>query len=161
MTEENKEIKKEDKKIGVGIGVLIMRDNKILLGKRNDDPEKAKSALNGAGTWTMPGGKLKFGETFEQAALREVKEETGFSVEVLNPTRPDYINYSHLPDKQYIIIVSASALIEGSQIDACEDIPQQWFQYPEEFENLKDEDCLPRLKEITRTIVSQHFPNLV
>ncbi len=69
-----------NKKVGVGFGVMILKDSKILLGKRHDDPEKASSELNGAGTWTMPGGKLNFGETFEEGAKREVLEETGIEV---------------------------------------------------------------------------------
>jgi len=67
----------ENKKIGVGFGVMLFRNGKILLGKRHEDPEKASSLLKGAGTWTMPGGKLDFGETFEEGAKREVLEETG------------------------------------------------------------------------------------
>lgn len=67
----------EKKKIGVGFGVLILKDGKILLGKRHEDPIKASSMLNGAGKWTMPGGKLEFGETFEEGAKRESFEETG------------------------------------------------------------------------------------
>jgi len=70
----------DDKKIGVGFGVMLLRNGKILLGKRHDDPAKAKSLLNGAGKWTMPGGKLKFGESFEEGAKREVLEETGISI---------------------------------------------------------------------------------
>jgi 8-oxo-dGTP diphosphatase len=70
----------EEKKIGVGFGVMILKDGKLLLGKRHDDPEKASSLLNGAGTWTMPGGKLEFGETFEKGARREVLEETGITI---------------------------------------------------------------------------------
>lgn len=70
----------EKKKIGVGFGVLILRDGKILLGKRHEDPEKASSLLNGAGTWTMPGGKLEYGEDFEEGARREVIEETGLTI---------------------------------------------------------------------------------
>ena len=66
----------KEKKVGVGFGVLLLKDKKILLGKRHEDPEKADSELHGAGTWTMPGGKLEFGETFEQGARREVLEET-------------------------------------------------------------------------------------
>ena len=76
----------EKKKIGVGFGVMILKDNKILLGKRHEDPEKASSLLNGAGKWTMPGGKLDFGEKFEDGAKRETLEETGVKlnkVEVL------------------------------------------------------------------------------
>jgi 8-oxo-dGTP diphosphatase len=70
----------DKKKIGVGFGVMLMRDGKVLLGKRHDDPEKADSLLDGAGKWTMPGGKLDFGETFEVGAKREVSEETGIEV---------------------------------------------------------------------------------
>ncbi len=67
-------------KIGVGFGVMVLKDNKVLLGKRHDDPEKADSLLEGAGKWTMPGGKLHFGETFEEGAIRETKEETGITL---------------------------------------------------------------------------------
>ncbi|MCK5629014.1 MAG: NUDIX domain-containing protein [Nanoarchaeota archaeon] len=73
-------MEQKKKKIGVGFGVLILKDNKVLLGKRHEDPEKASSLLNGAGTWTMPGGKLDFGETFEQGAKRETMEETGIKL---------------------------------------------------------------------------------
>ncbi len=73
----------ENKRVGVGFGVMMMRDGKILLGKRHDDPEKASSELNGEGTWTMPGGKMDFGETFEDGAKREVLEETGIAINTL------------------------------------------------------------------------------
>jgi 8-oxo-dGTP diphosphatase len=69
-----------NKKPGVGVGIMIFRNDKVLLGKRHDDPEKASSLLHGEGTWTMPGGKLDFGETFEEAAYREVFEETGIKI---------------------------------------------------------------------------------
>lgn len=71
----------EKKKIGVGFGVMLLRDGKVLLGKRHEDPEKADSQLNGAGKWTMPGGKLDFGERFEDGAKRELLEETGIRAE--------------------------------------------------------------------------------
>jgi 8-oxo-dGTP diphosphatase len=67
------------KKVGAGFGVMVIKDGKILLGKRNDDKEKASSELSGEGTWTMPGGKLEFGETFEEGGMRELKEETGMT----------------------------------------------------------------------------------
>jgi len=65
----------------VGFGVMILKDNKVLLGKRHDDPIKADSALHGEGTWTMPGGKFHFGQSFEDEAYREVLEETGLKVD--------------------------------------------------------------------------------
>ena len=69
-----------EKIMGMGFGVMILKDGKVLLGKRHDDPKKADSALQGEGTWTMPGGKLEFGEEFEYGAEREVKEETGIKL---------------------------------------------------------------------------------
>ena len=68
------------KKIGAGFGIMLLKDGKILLGKRNDDPTKADSALSGEGTWTMPGGKLEYGEQFEAGARRELAEETGMTL---------------------------------------------------------------------------------
>jgi 8-oxo-dGTP diphosphatase len=53
----------------VGIGVIVERKGKILVGRR--------LSSHGSGTWEIPGGHLEFGESFEQAAEREVREETG------------------------------------------------------------------------------------
>ncbi len=53
----------------VGIGVIVLRGGKVLLGERLSN--------HGAGTYQIPGGHLEFGETFEEAAKREVAEETG------------------------------------------------------------------------------------
>lgn len=69
------------KKPRAGIGVMILREGKVLLGKRNDDPEKADSLLHGEGTWTLPGGKLDFKEDLLDCAYREALEETGVKVD--------------------------------------------------------------------------------
>lgn len=69
------------KKIGVGFGVMILRDGKVLLGQRHIDPTKADSELHGEGTWTMPGGKMHFGESFEETCTRETMEETGIVID--------------------------------------------------------------------------------
>lgn len=56
----------------IGIGVLIFRDGKVLLGRR--------LGSHGAGDWATPGGHLEFGETPQQCAVREVREETGLAL---------------------------------------------------------------------------------
>ncbi len=61
---------------GAGLGVMVIKDKQVLLGLRHADPTKADSELHGEGTWTMPGGKIRFGENFEQTASRELTEET-------------------------------------------------------------------------------------
>lgn len=62
---------------------MILKDNKVLLGQRHPDPEKADSELHGEGTWTMPGGKLDFQEGLKDAGTREVFEETGIKAKNL------------------------------------------------------------------------------
>jgi 8-oxo-dGTP diphosphatase len=57
----------------IGIGVIINRNGKILLGKRRN--------AHGAGSWCCPGGHLEVWESFEACARREVSEETGLEIE--------------------------------------------------------------------------------
>lgn len=61
-------------RIILGAGALVHRRGRLLLVKRNERPSK--------GTWSFPGGAVEFGETVVDAAVREVKEETGLDVEV-------------------------------------------------------------------------------
>jgi len=67
----------EKKRVGTGFGIMVLKNNKVLLGKRHEDAGKADSELHGEGTWTMPGGKFEWGESFAEGAARELKEETG------------------------------------------------------------------------------------
>jgi 8-oxo-dGTP diphosphatase len=70
----------EKKRVGSGFGVMVLKEGKVLLGKRHEDPNKADSELHGEGSWTMPGGKFEWGESFEAGAARELKEETGMTL---------------------------------------------------------------------------------
>ncbi len=70
-------------KPGVGVGVMIIKENKVLLGQRHFNSQKADSELHGEGTWTMPGGKLHFQEGIKTAAAREALEETGIKIKSL------------------------------------------------------------------------------
>jgi 8-oxo-dGTP diphosphatase len=72
----------ETKKMGIGFGILMLKNGMVLLGQRHSDAAKADSEMHGEGTWTFPGGKLHFGESFEEGAQREILEETGLKVEL-------------------------------------------------------------------------------
>jgi len=58
----------------VGVGVVVLRNNatEVLLIKRGQPPR--------AGEWSIPGGKQEWGETVQEAARREVMEETGVEI---------------------------------------------------------------------------------
>lgn len=103
----------ENKKPGVGFGVMMLKDGKVLLGKRHEDPEKADSELSGEGTWTMPGGKLHFQESFEQGAKREVKEETGIE---LKNTRVICVN-NDMTENAHFITVGLLAIHEEGDFE--------------------------------------------
>lgn len=68
------------KNIGVGCGVIILNNNKILLGLRNSDPLLADCDLHEEDNWTMPGGSINYNESFEDAGIRETKEETDLDI---------------------------------------------------------------------------------
>ena len=53
---------------------IVERDLKVLMVKRGNQP--------GVGLWSMPGGYVDRGEVVEEAAVREVLEETGLEVKV-------------------------------------------------------------------------------
>jgi mutator protein MutT len=62
----------EDPKVAVG--VVVERDGRIVLGRRNHEPK--------FGCWSFPSGFVDAGEVPEDAAVREVEEETGLKVQL-------------------------------------------------------------------------------
>jgi len=119
-------MEEKQKKVGGGVGIIIMRDKKILLGKRHDDPIKASSALRGEGTWTMPGGKLDFGESFEGGIKREVLEETGIK---LNEVKVYCVNNCKNEHAHFITIGLFSDNFEGEPqvLEPDEIVEWRWF----------------------------------
>ena len=55
-----------------GVGIVVFHQQKVLLIRRGKPPRQ--------GEWSIPGGKQKLGETLQQAARREVQEETGLKL---------------------------------------------------------------------------------
>ena len=106
----------------IEIGVIIQKENKVLMGLRKN--------AHGEGTWAFPGGHLEFKETPEEAAMREVLEETGLVVQ-----NPKLIAVTHdifeKEDKHYMTLFmkvdytgGEPQLLEPHKCDVW-----QWFEW--------------------------------
>ncbi len=83
----------KNKRLGVGI-MLINSDKKVFVGKRVDTPFFQGNTMG----WQMPQGGIDLGETPQQAAMRELKEEVGTDkAEILAETK-DWLEYD-LPEE--------------------------------------------------------------
>ncbi len=60
----------------LAVSASIFRDGKVLLVRRARSPAK--------GFYSLPGGRVEFGETLHQALQREVDEETGLKIEIVD-----------------------------------------------------------------------------
>ena len=123
-----------EKQIKVGVGVMIVDDNKILLGHRVEKAEDT-GGIYEPDCWTLPGGKQEYEETMVEAAIRECKEETNLDISDLKVfTASD----SFQPDRHYVTInfITASysgelKIMEPEKIDKWE-----WFDINELPQNI-------------------------
>ena len=107
----------------VGVGVLVRdKEGRYLLMRRHNS--------HGEGTWSPPGGHLEFGETLEQCAIRETREETSLvvdKVKFLGVTN----DYFQEEDKHYITIWMEAIQFSGeagiNSPDEMTDIG--WFRF--------------------------------
>ncbi len=106
----------------VGVGVIVVRDHKVLLGKRKN--------AHGDGDWNFPGGHLEFGEEIIDCAIRETKEETGLELSDarVGPFTNDIFFHEQ---KHYITIFVIGSSTQGEpqvlEPHKCES--WQWFAW--------------------------------
>ena len=104
----------------VGVGVMVLKDGHLLLGRRKGS--------HGAGEYAYPGGHLEHLESFEQCAKREVREETGLEIGPLRFLR--VLNTRAYAPKHYVDMAFAADWVSGEpQVLEPEKI-DGWAWYP-------------------------------
>jgi len=115
-------MKKDSKEPKIGIGVIVLKKNKVLLGKRKSS--------HGAGTWNFPGGHLHFYESIKGCAKRELIEETGIKIKNLRPG-PFTNDFFKKEEKHYVtlyvIAEYKSGKIKLMEPEKCE--KWGWFSW--------------------------------
>jgi 8-oxo-dGTP diphosphatase len=106
----------------VGVAVIVVRDGRVLLGRRKN--------AHGAGTWALPGGHLEYFESIEDCARREVAEETGLKIG--NVRHCAYTNDRFQAEgKHYVTLFVAAEHRSGEAVvrepDKCE--AWRWFSW--------------------------------
>src|SRR5437660_1235453 len=89
----------------IGVGVMVMKEGKLLLGKRTGSFESQ--------VWGFPGGHLEFGETIESCARRELLEETGLEAASLEILHPWAENMMENGTKHYITLFAVVKKFSG------------------------------------------------
>lgn len=139
----------------VGIGILVISNEKILLGKR-------KKAL-GQGTWAVPGGHLEVGETVEACTKRELFEETNLiAEEIIQGPWMESLTPEH-----YIDILTMVTKFRGELINREPEKKESWewfsldqLPHPlfETLEKIKVENSLiPFLRKNSLSYLSAPF----
>jgi ADP-ribose pyrophosphatase len=114
----------------VAVGAIVFRNNRVLMVRRGQAPSRD--------LWAIPGGRVEIGETLQEAAEREILEETGIAIQAQEPVYTfDYIERegSAPPRFHYVIIDLNADYIDG-EIRAGDDAAEARWVAPEELAGL-------------------------
>jgi len=114
----------------VGVGAVVIKDDKVLLVKRGISPSK--------GLWAIPGGNMNLGETLKETAEREIMEETGIAIEAKDPIYA--FDFMERDDEgailyHYVVVDLLAEYRKGEPRGADDALEARWFAW-EELKNL-------------------------
>lgn len=116
-------------KVLVVAGCIIERDGKILMVREAQEKRQIRDGREYfvKGLWNLPAGRVDKGESFEETAIREVREETGYDVEVLGHPRVAH----PYPDAPVFHIYTARIIGDSGVRDELEIDQLQWMSFDE------------------------------
>lgn len=89
----------------VGVSTAVFRDGRVLLAQR------AVGSL--AGLWSLPGGRVEFGEKLREAALRELEEEVGVTAEIVDFAGIVEVMPREGPQFHFLVVAFAARWVSG------------------------------------------------
>ncbi|MEZ5945877.1 MAG: NUDIX hydrolase [Hyphomonas sp.] len=131
------------------VGTVCFRGEDVLLIRRGTKPL--------AGNWSIPGGKIEFGERAEAAALRELKEETGVTAHLVGLIDVvDAIFTSRTsgePTRHYVLFDFAAVWDAGEPVAGDDAAHAEWIG-PERLESLELWDETRRIIAAARAMLA-------
>lgn len=131
---------KKPKQFFVATACVFNKNNKILLTKRYNPRNLAVHNL-----WQFPGGSIEYGESPSEAALREIHEETGITIQV--QSHYPLVDSHTFRKGAHIILMIYSADYVSGEIDISRDRKEtsdaRWFS----IEEIIHLSCMPKIKE--------------
>ena len=123
----------------VAASAAVFRGGRVLIARRANPPQ----------LWSLPGGKVEPGESPAQAAVREVREETGVKIEIVAPAGEREVV---LPNARYRIHAFAARWRAGEARPGPEASAVEWVK-PEELARYTTSEGLAEIVARARQIV--------
>lgn len=123
----------------VSVVTLIIRKGKVLMIKRGDPPHNGK--------WALPGGHLEFGEKLEEAAIREVKEETGMVSRILRFIAYHNEIISEGKRRFHIVLFCFEGKITGGRLVVGPDVKNVEWKDPK---NMNLDEIVPSIRDFLK-----------
>lgn len=112
----------------VAVIAVTIRGDEVLLVQRRNEPQKD--------TWGFPGGSVELGESLTDAALRELREETGVEAEIIGPA--DIVELRETDPSgrfhHFILIAMACRYLSGEPVPGDDARACRWCKLPEAFQ---------------------------
>ena len=134
----------------LAVSAAIFRDRQVLLVRRARSPAK--------GFYSLPGGRVEFGESLHAALLREVDEETGLRIEIAGLAGWREVLPGDAGGGHYLIMSFAARWIANEPVLNEELDDFKWFA-PDAFGDLKLTGGLTEVIEAARRLIqAQRHP---